>query len=36
MSSGDTFSFTFEDPGTYSYICTIHPSQMQATVVVEG
>lgn len=36
MSQGDTFSFTFEEPGTYNYICTIHPAQMQGTVVVEG
>lgn len=36
LSSDETFSFTFDEPGTYSYICTIHPSQMQATVIVEG
>jgi len=30
---GDSFSFTFEEPGTYEYICNIH-SQMKATVTV--
>ena len=28
------FSFTFDDPGTYSYICNIHPD-MKGTVTVE-
>lgn len=36
MEPGDTFEFTFDEPGTYSYVCEIHPAQMQATVVVEG
>ena len=33
MMSGDSFSHTFETPGTYDYFCAIHPS-MSATVVV--
>lgn len=34
LSSGDTFSFTFEEPGTYDYYCSIHPT-MTASVSVE-
>lgn len=30
-----TFSFTFTQPGTYSYHCTLHP-YMKATIVVTG
>lgn len=29
-----TFKKTFERPGTYHYICTIHPTQMKLTLVV--
>lgn len=36
LSTDETFSFTFDEPGTYTYFCQIHPSQMQATIVVEG
>jgi plastocyanin len=34
MNPGDTFSFTFTEPGTWDYICGIHPD-MKATIVVE-
>jgi plastocyanin len=34
LDTDDSFSFTFNDPGTYEYICSIHP-RMQGTVVVE-
>jgi plastocyanin len=30
---GYTYSYTFTKPGTYNYICSIHPS-MQGTVIV--
>ena len=33
--SGGTFRFTFTQPGTYLYHCTIHP-YMQGTIVVTG
>jgi len=34
MGKGDTFSITYPQPGTYSYICAIHP-YMTGSVVVE-
>lgn len=34
LATGDTFSFTFDTPGTYTYHCEIHPS-MTATITVE-
>lgn len=33
--SGNTFSVTFEKPGTYGYLCILHP-WMTGSVVVEG
>lgn len=30
------FKKTFTTPGTYKYICTIHPTQMKMTVVVKN
>ena len=33
LSPGDKYYFTFTKPGTYHYLCTIHPF-MTATVVV--
>lgn len=35
LGAGGSFSFTFTEPGTYDYVCTIHPS-MTGTVIVEG
>lgn len=35
LSKGDTFSYTFNEPGTYTYKCSIHPSQMQGTITVK-
>ncbi len=34
LSSGDDFSFTFEEAGTYDYFCGIHPG-MTASITVE-
>lgn len=34
MNQGDTFSYTFDTPGTYDYICLYHPN-MKASVVVK-
>lgn len=33
LNQGDTFTYRFTKPGTYDYICTIHP-EMQGTIVV--
>ncbi len=35
LSTGQSGSARFDTPGTFPYICTIHPS-MTATIVVEG
>jgi plastocyanin len=35
LSGGDTFEFTFTEPGEYSYACNFHPS-MTGTIVVTG
>jgi plastocyanin len=34
LDSGDHFAFTFKQPGTYRYFCSIHP-HMTGTVVVK-
>jgi plastocyanin len=31
---GESASITFEDPGTVDYECSLHPQQMQGTVIV--
>ncbi|MET8765073.1 cupredoxin family copper-binding protein [Lentzea sp. NPDC004782] len=35
LQQGQTFSYTFTKPGTYSYYCSIHPD-MKASVTVNG
>ena len=34
LGKGGEYSFTFKEPGTYSYYCSYHPS-MKATIIVE-
>jgi plastocyanin len=34
LAGGDTFERTFEEAGTFDYVCTVHPG-MEGTVVVE-
>jgi amicyanin len=34
MQNGDTFEHTFNEAGTFDYVCTVHPG-MEGTVVVE-
>lgn len=36
LSEGESFQFTFDQPGRYPYICQIHPTQMMGTITVEG
>ena len=35
LNKGDTWTHTFDSPGTFTYHCTPHP-WMKATVVVQG
>jgi plastocyanin len=35
LAAGATWSRQFDAPGTFAYICTIHPNDMRATLVVE-
>ena len=34
LGNGDTFEHTFEEAGTFEYVCTVHPG-MEGTVKVE-
>ena|ERR1700742_434341 len=34
LDQGDSFSFKFDKPGTFKYICSIHP-RMKATITVK-
>jgi plastocyanin len=34
LDTGDKFSFTFHDPGTYEYLCSIH-AQMTGKIIVK-
>jgi plastocyanin len=34
MSDGDTFEHTFEEPGTYEYVCRVHAPGMAGTITV--
>jgi plastocyanin len=36
IAPGGSASITFSQPGTYSYICTIHPSMTAVIVVIGG
>ena len=33
LDTGDSFAFTFEAPGTYTYFCSLHP-HMQGSIIV--
>jgi plastocyanin len=35
MGLGMTVSRTFEQPGTYDYVCAIHPASMKGQITVE-
>ena len=35
MQQGATFSYTFEEPGNYDYVCTLHASMQSMHAVVE-
>lgn len=33
-ANGKTFSYTFDEAGTYAYFCQVHPTTMKGTVTV--
>jgi plastocyanin len=33
LDQGDTFTFKFDTPGTYKYVCSIHPKMMASITV---
>ena len=35
LDQNDSFAFKFDKPGTYKYVCSIHP-QMVGTIVVQA
>jgi plastocyanin len=35
LDQNDSFTFKFDQPGTYRYVCSIHP-QMVGTIVVKA
>jgi plastocyanin len=36
MAPGESVSQAFEAPGTYAYVCSLHPKDMKGTVLVTG
>jgi plastocyanin len=32
LATGKTFTFTFDQPGTYPYFCAVHPATMRGEV----
>lgn len=36
IQPGASYEFTFRKPGTYRYLCTLHPDQMRGRLIVEG
>jgi plastocyanin len=36
IDPGDSYEHRFDKPGTYEYLCNLHPDQMRGTVVVSG
>ena len=35
VDQGESFSITFDTPGTYDYVCTLHSQDMDGTVIVK-
>jgi len=35
LDDGETYTFTFDTPGTYRYRCELHPFQMQGVITVQ-
>lgn len=36
MAPGESVSHTFATPGLYSYVCSLHPTDMKGSVLVAG
>jgi plastocyanin len=36
MKPGESAQITFDQPGTYAYVCTFHTQNMRGTVTVRG
>jgi plastocyanin len=36
LAPGEAVSHTFDAPGTYAYVCTLHPKDMRGSVLVTG
>lgn len=36
LGQGETFEFTFEEAGEYTFFCVVHPDAMTGTITVEG
>jgi plastocyanin len=36
MAAGDSYEHRFTKPGTYRYLCTLHPAQMRGIITVDG
>jgi plastocyanin len=36
MKPGESARITFDQPGTYAYVCTFHTQNMRGTVLVRG
>ena len=36
LQEGESYTFTFAEPGTFDYFCSLHPFTMVAQVTVEG
>ena len=34
VEPGDSVSITFDEPGTYDYVCTLHSRDMEGRVIV--
>jgi plastocyanin len=35
VEQGESFSITFDEPGTYHYVCTLHSQDMDGEVIVK-
>jgi plastocyanin len=35
VDQGDSVEITFDEPGTYDYVCTLHSQDMDGTVIVK-